>query len=171
MTLHRYFFTFPHKTKKVDISPLLFVFKIKFLSESFYTTTCINKLLLSCVEGMALGANFNCDVFLCGTCFDYFAASTLNCGLLIIRMNSFSHLRSPLVHLRRRILPTAYYRIIITQNFNKCKNFFHFFEKIFKGHPKVPFYALSIKEFLLSSPWELRFFPSEYQLMYRKASL
>jgi hypothetical protein len=53
----------------------------------------VDQLLLAGVEGMALGADFNGDILLCGTGLDYVAAGALDGGLLVIRMNSFFHIK------------------------------------------------------------------------------
>ena len=62
------------------------------LLESVNTSACINKLLLSGKEGMALGADFYSDVLLCGTCGYFISAGTSDNGSLICGMNSFLHL-------------------------------------------------------------------------------
>ena len=63
----------------------------KLLVELFNTAAGVDQLLLACIEGVTLGANLNCYVLLCRACFYDFAASTPNCGLLVVGMNTFLH--------------------------------------------------------------------------------
>ena len=57
------------------------------------TTACIDKLLLTGVEGMALGTNFNSDfASLGGTSLNDLAASADNLALLVCGMDSLFHL-------------------------------------------------------------------------------
>ena len=51
----------------------------------------VNQLLLAGVEGVALGADLNRDVGLGGAGLNDGAASALDCGLLVFRMDSFLH--------------------------------------------------------------------------------
>lgn len=51
----------------------------------------VNQLLLAGVEGVALGADLNRDVGLGGAGLDDGAASALDGGLLVFRMDSFLH--------------------------------------------------------------------------------
>ena len=53
-------------------------------------------LLLTSVEGMTLGAHLDADVLLGGTGLDHIAAGAPNRGLLVVRMDAFLHLYSPL---------------------------------------------------------------------------
>ncbi len=64
---------------------------IETLLESVNTSACINELLLAGIERVALGANFNLDVFLCGHSFNYVAAVAGNCSLDKIRVDSLFH--------------------------------------------------------------------------------
>ena len=93
------------------------------------TTACIDKLLLTGVEGMALGANLHADVLLGGTSLDHVTASAADGGQLIVRMDSCLHY----VHLfllggsfRKRNC----YAIILAR---KMQLFFRIFSKNFSG--------------------------------------
>ncbi len=79
---------------------------VELLLELFYTTACINKLLLTCVEGVTLGADFNVDGFLNRTCFENRATCTLDSSRTVVRMDTFSHY----IHL---FLKCWYMKIII----------------------------------------------------------
>ena len=59
------------------------------LLEAVNTSACINKLLLTGVERMALGADFNSDVLLSGTGLDHITACAGDSGLNVVGMNSF----------------------------------------------------------------------------------
>jgi len=61
------------------------------LVELINTTAGINKLLLSGIEGVTLGADFNLDILLCAARFNDLTTSTSDSGLLIIGMDSFLH--------------------------------------------------------------------------------
>lgn len=76
-------------TQAVIVSELLIHTEtlLKFVN----TSACVNKLLLTCVERMALGADFDLDILLSGLGLDNVAASTGNSGLLVIRMDTLSH--------------------------------------------------------------------------------
>lgn len=63
----------------------------KTLLESVYTSAGVNKLLLTGIERVTLGANFNSDVFLCGTSLDNIAASAGNSSFLVVRMDTLLH--------------------------------------------------------------------------------
>ena len=69
--------------------------QIVLLLETVYASACINKLLLTGKEGVALGADFNLDVLLRGTGFDNLAASAGNGCSLILGMNVLFHALSP----------------------------------------------------------------------------
>ena len=64
------------------------------LVELINTAAGIDQLLLASVEGVALGADFNGDVLLGGTGLIDGAASTLDGGGLIIRVDIFLHFYS-----------------------------------------------------------------------------
>ena len=69
---------------------------LKSLLELVKTTACIDKLLLTGVEGMALGTNFNSDfAALSGLGSNNLAASATDYALLIIRMDSRLHFNLP----------------------------------------------------------------------------
>ena len=59
--------------------------------ESVNTSACINELLLAGIERVALGANFNLNIFLCGHSFNYVATVAGNCSFYKIRMYSLFH--------------------------------------------------------------------------------
>ena len=61
------------------------------LVELINTAAGVDQLLLAGVEGVALGADFNGDVLLGGAGLDDGAASALDSGLLVLRMDSFLH--------------------------------------------------------------------------------
>jgi len=61
------------------------------LLKSVYASARINKLLLAGIKGVALGANFNSDVFLSGTSLDDIAASAGYGSLLVVGMNTLLH--------------------------------------------------------------------------------
>ena len=73
---------------RLCISKLL---KSEFLVELFNTAAGIDKLLLAGIEGVTFRANLNRYVLLCGACFDDFAASTPDRGLLVLGMDTFLH--------------------------------------------------------------------------------
>ncbi len=61
------------------------------LVELVNASACINELLLACIERMALGADFNLDILLCGHSLDHVAAVAGNCCLNKVRMDSLFH--------------------------------------------------------------------------------
>ena len=61
------------------------------LVELINTAAGVDQLLLAGVEGVALGADLNGDVGLGGAGLDDGAASALDGGLLVFRMDSFLH--------------------------------------------------------------------------------
>ena len=70
------------------------------LVEAADTTASIHHLLLAGVEGVTLGANFDADVLLGRTGLDHVTAGTANSGLLVVGMDAFLHLCSPLSFFR-----------------------------------------------------------------------
>ena len=71
----------------------------KSLLELVNTTACINELLLTGEEGVALGANFNSHfAALGGTGNNSFAASALNDTLYVIGMDSAFHFSIPRIN-------------------------------------------------------------------------
>lgn len=60
------------------------------------TSTGSSSLLLASIERMALGANLNVDVLLCGACYELVATVANYLCLIVIWMDSFSHFHSPL---------------------------------------------------------------------------
>ena len=65
------------------------LFDVELLLELINTTAGINELLLTGEERMALRADINAKIVLCGSCNESFAASALNCYFLIFRMVIF----------------------------------------------------------------------------------
>ena len=63
--------------------------------ELLNTSLCGSYLLLSGIEGMALGADLNMDLRLCRTCHEFIPTVAGNLCLVILRLNCFSHLFSP----------------------------------------------------------------------------
>ena len=61
------------------------------LLELIYTSACINELLLTCIERVAVGADINSEIFLCGKSLESRTASTLHSYELCLRMDSFFH--------------------------------------------------------------------------------
>ena len=66
------------------------------LVEAADTTASIHHLLLAGVEGVTLGANFDADIRLGRAGLDHITAGAANGGLLIVGMDAFLHLCSPL---------------------------------------------------------------------------
>jgi len=66
--------------------------EIELLFELVNSSACVNKLLLTRKERMALRAYINAQLGLCGTCLESFAASTLYRCFYIFRMYSLFHL-------------------------------------------------------------------------------
>ncbi len=61
------------------------------LLELINTSACINELLLACIERVAVRADINSQITLCGKSLECVAACALNCNDLRLRMNSFFH--------------------------------------------------------------------------------
>jgi len=61
------------------------------LLELINTSACVNELLLTCIERVAVGADINSQITLCGKSLECVAACALNCDELRLRMNSFFH--------------------------------------------------------------------------------
>ena len=55
------------------------------------TSASVYQLLFAGKIGVALGANLDSDLVLCGTCHKFVAAVAFYLYLLILRMDSFSH--------------------------------------------------------------------------------
>ena len=67
------------------------LFQTETLLEAIHTSTCINQLLLSCIEGMALGADIHLHFLLGGAGFEGFTAYAANNALAVFGMDSFFH--------------------------------------------------------------------------------
>ena len=70
---------------------LFFLFNAVFLVEFINTSTSLSSFLLSCVEWMALGADFYVDVLLCRSCYKCVSTVTSYSSLIIIWMDTFAH--------------------------------------------------------------------------------
>ena len=77
-----------------DVSDLLV--QTELLIEAADTSAGIHHLLLTGVEGVALGANVNDDVLLSGAGLNDIAAGTADRGLLVVGMDALFHVVSPL---------------------------------------------------------------------------
>ena len=69
----------------------LLLIQIETLLKSVNTSACINQLLLAGVEGVALRADFNLDVFLSRQSLDHVTAVAGNSGLEQCRMDTLFH--------------------------------------------------------------------------------
>jgi hypothetical protein len=96
------------------------------LVEAAHAATGVDHLLLTGKEGMALGANFNADIFLGGPGGVDSTARAANGGLLIIGMDTCFHLCSPL---RRRILLSTKQSLYYHMESKIATAFLVFFEK------------------------------------------
>ena len=65
--------------------------EVETLFETVNTAGRVYELLFACKERMALGTDFDRDVFFCRCCFDYVTTVTFDCCGFVIRMDSFSH--------------------------------------------------------------------------------
>ena len=83
----------PHHFRGADSGVLL---QAKSLVEPINASTGIDQLLLAGVEGMALRADFNLDVLLCGTGCENVATGTADRSLFVLGMDTFLHVVSPL---------------------------------------------------------------------------
>ena len=70
---------------------MLLLLKTETLLEAIDAAAAVHHLLLTGVEGMALGANLHADVLLGGTSLDHVTASAADGGQLIVRMDSCLH--------------------------------------------------------------------------------
>lgn len=70
---------------------LLLGLDAEFLIESVHAAATVNKLLLTCKEGMAFRADFYTNITFCGTCLNHFATSTFNFAGSILGMDIFLH--------------------------------------------------------------------------------
>ena len=61
------------------------------LLELINTSACVNELLLTCIERVAVGSDINSQITLSGKSLECVAACALHCNDLRLRMNSFSH--------------------------------------------------------------------------------
>ncbi len=76
-------------TSEKEIPQLLAEFET--LLELVYTSACIDELLLTGEERVALGANFNSHIALSRLSHNSLAASALYCNFLVFGMDSFLH--------------------------------------------------------------------------------
>ncbi len=103
----------------------LFTALLETLLELVNSSACVNKLLLSCKERMALGANVNAKLAalaLCGMCSYGFAACATNRYFFILRMDSCLHCFH-LINLLKILMHRALYHTC----FQKSIVFFLFF--------------------------------------------
>jgi len=70
---------------------LCFLFHIEALLEAINTSASINQLLLAGVERMALRADINLHLFLCGTGLKSFTAYAANYAFAVLGMDVFLH--------------------------------------------------------------------------------
>lgn len=68
------------------------VFNVEPFLKALNASACIDQLLLAGKERMAVGANFNADILLCGACLKGVATGTGNRRPLILGMDSLFHL-------------------------------------------------------------------------------
>ena len=61
------------------------------LLELVHASARIDELLLACEERMAVAADFNLDILLCGTCLYNIAAGTLYGCKVVIGVDTFFH--------------------------------------------------------------------------------
>ena len=78
----------PHHFRGADSGVLL---QAKSLVEPINASTGIDQLLLAGVEGMALRADFNLDVLLCGTGCENVATGASDSSLFVLGMDTFLH--------------------------------------------------------------------------------
>ena len=76
-----------HFTDEIYITDLQTELPIELLNPS----ASVDQFLFACKEGVTFRANLNRYVLLCRACFDNFAASTPDFGLLVVRMDTFLH--------------------------------------------------------------------------------
>ena len=65
--------------------------QVESLVETVNTSTGVNQLLLAGIERVALGANFHADVLLGRTGSKGITTGAADGGLLVVRMDAFSH--------------------------------------------------------------------------------
>lgn len=68
---------------------------VESLLEALDASAGVDQLLLTCEEGVAVGADFNTQVLLCGACYEGVATCACNCCLLVVGMDSLFHSISP----------------------------------------------------------------------------
>ena len=108
-----------------NIAFLLLACSLESSLELVKTSACVNELLLSCEERMALGANFNSDLAaLGGLGCNYLAASATDNALVVIRMDSGFHNTFYLVSNIRCSLTSFANAVIISYFFYNCNSFF-----------------------------------------------
>ena len=81
--------------------PFLFLelFSAVFFVEFFNSTASFQQqFLAACVEGVAFGANFDSDFFVCRACNEFVTAVASYCYLMIFGMDTFAHFLSPHFH-------------------------------------------------------------------------
>ena len=73
------------------VRPSFLLFHIEALLEAINTSASVYKLLLAGVERMALGADINLHLFLCGTGLECFTAYAANDAFAVLGMDVFLH--------------------------------------------------------------------------------
>ena len=85
-TFHAMFGSLSNANRKARL-----LVQTELLVEAADTAAGVHHLLLTGVEGMALGANLNTDVLLGRTSLDHVTASAADGGQLVVRMDSCLH--------------------------------------------------------------------------------
>ena len=70
---------------------LYILLQVEALVETINASTGVNQLLLAGIERVALGANFHTDILLGRASGKGVTASATDSGLLVVRMDAFSH--------------------------------------------------------------------------------
>lgn len=71
--------------------------------EALDTAGRVNNLVLSCKEGVAVGANINLELTLCAACLVHVSASTADFAGTVLWMDCVFHLNSPHISNRWRV--------------------------------------------------------------------
>lgn len=70
---------------------LFFLFDAILFIELINTATSLCSFLLACVEWMAFGTDFYMDTLICRTCYKCIPTVACHSCLMVLRMDSFSH--------------------------------------------------------------------------------
>jgi len=82
----------PASFDSISISDRKKLVDVESLLEALNASAGVDQLLLTCKEGMAVGADFNTQILLCGACYESVATCTCNCCLLVVGMDTLFHL-------------------------------------------------------------------------------